>query len=90
MNFFTLILKNYIISFEDEMTSNSSHSLMITPCGKKLSFKYVSEFLLYLVVSTSTLLITVGLLVIQIDHSAKITNHNRYNIDKEFRKPHKI
>jgi len=31
-------------------------------------------------VMTSILLITVGLMVIQIDHDVKITNHNRYNI----------
>jgi len=28
---FTLILKNYILSFKDEMTFNFSHLLMITP-----------------------------------------------------------
>jgi len=42
-NIFTLILKNYIISFKDEMSFNSSHSSIITLCGLKLSFKSKSE-----------------------------------------------
>jgi len=58
---FTLILKNYIMSFEYEMASNSSHSLMMTPY--KLLLESVLGFLLYLIVSTLTLLTTVGLMV---------------------------
>ena len=75
------------MSFLYEMASNSSQSSMITPCELKLSFESVSEFLLWFIVSTSTLLTTVGLMVYKIDHCVKITNHN---ITMEFRKSHKI
>jgi len=51
MKFFTLILKNNIMSFEEEMASNSFNSLMITSCGWKLSFENVLEFLFSLIVS---------------------------------------
>jgi len=53
-----LIKKNYK-STDADMVSNFSHSLTIT-LGEVLSFDSVSEFLLYLIVSTSTLLTTVG------------------------------
>ena len=49
------------MSGEDEKASNSSHSSKITPCVL-LSFESVSEFLLCLIVTTSTLLTTVGLM----------------------------
>ena len=55
--FITLILKNYVMNFEDEMASNSSYSL-ITPGGLKLSFESISEFLLCLIISTATILTT--------------------------------
>jgi len=45
-----LILKNDIMNFENEMASNISHSLIITLCELKLSFKSVSKFLLCLIV----------------------------------------
>ena len=51
------------MSFEDEMTFNSSHLWMITPGGLKLLFEYLSEFLLCIIVLTSTVLTTVGLMV---------------------------
>ena len=45
------------------MASNSSHSSMITPLWLGLPFEVVSEFLLCLIGTTSTLLVTVGLMV---------------------------
>ena len=69
------------------MASNSSHSSKIT-LREVLSFDSVSEFLLYLIVSTSTLLTAVGPML----YKLIIEKYERHaiGIDKEFRKPHKI
>ena len=54
MKFIILILKNYFMSFGDDMASNFSYSLMI--------------------------------IRMQIKNYHSNINHNRYNINKEFRK----
>jgi len=62
------------MSFEDEMASNSSHSLMITLCRWKLSFESVLEFLLCLIFFNNDVLYNGRFNgIIQIDHSVK--NH---------------
>ena len=85
IKFFTLVLKNYVMIFHDEIAFiNDNHmqiNIIIRICIRISSLPYRFD------IDTFDNGRSNG---IQIDHSVKITNHNMSNFSKEFLMPYKI